>query len=155
MALADDALCCIVGCERPAHTSYVCDSCARRWGVGDSRIPSAETMLEFLRHCCLPVGECWEPQFPTDGRGYTQIEYFGKRWKVHRLIPRLVCDVECGRWHEYDWKRSIVLHDIQCEYRFRSGHLRARCINPDHLCLGTRSENQRDKEIVDRMLEVA
>ena len=145
------APCAIVGCERPASTSYVCDACTERWGVGDSRIPSAETMLEFLRHCCLPVGECWEPQFPTDGRGYTQIEYFGKRWKVHRLIPRLVCDIECGE--DQNWKRAIVLHSAECEFQYRTGLMRARCINPDHLRLGTRSENEDDKRIVDRMID--
>lgn len=142
--------CAVVGCERDVDVRVVCDQCQREWWINDGRLPSPARMLDFIRACCIIVGECWIPQFPVDAKGYTQVNYGYRRIKTHRLVPILQHEIECGQ--EQDWKRPI-LHDVQCEYLFRTGAVKSRCVNPDHLRLGSISENEDDKLIVQSMIE--
>jgi hypothetical protein len=71
-------------------------------------------------------GGCWNWSGSTDSHGYGQIKWRGKSWLVHRL----------SYWY-YERKPPkglLVLH--RCDNR--------RCINPDHLYLGTQTDNMRD-----------
>lgn len=60
--------------------------------------------------------------------GYGMILFKGKPWKVHRLFwVALNGPIQA-------WPREVVLHS--CDNR--------KCINPDHLSLGTQQSNIRD-----------
>lgn len=66
--------------------------------------------------------------------GYADVIFKGKVWKVHRLV-----------WvHLHGpiarWPRAVVLHS--CDNR--------KCINPDHLSLGTQQDNIRDCVVKNR-----
>ena len=70
---------------------------------------------------------CWEWMNKSDDCGYGVIRAFGKSWKAHRLSYHLFIGLpNNGDLH--------VCH--RCD--------NPKCINPTHLFLGTRSDNQRD-----------
>lgn len=60
--------------------------------------------------------------------GYGELIFKGKMWKVHRLVWVAL------KGPIPSWPRAVVLHS--CDNR--------KCINPDHLSLGTQQENIRD-----------
>lgn len=70
-------------------------------------------------------GECWESDFDQSKR-YPQIRVAGKKLAVHRVYYEAVCgSIPNG---------AFVLH--RCD--------NPRCHRPDHLFLGSQSDNMRD-----------
>lgn len=81
----------------------------------------------FTRHQVNPATGCWEWTGACT-RGYGAIRVAGRQEKAHRVAyEHLVGRIPAGQ---------SVLH--RCDNR--------RCINPDHLFLGTALDNMRDRE---------
>ena len=79
----------------------------------------------FLEHIKKSPNGCWDWEgYYRDG--YGTIRYQGKTWLAHRLSYKLFVG-DLGEFH--------VLH--KCDNR--------KCVNPDHLYLGTNSDNVRDR----------
>lgn len=75
---------------------------------------------------CEIVGDCWEYGGGTSAGGYGQIHWRGKSWRAHRVAYTLAKgDIPSG---------LDVLHG--CD--------NPPCVNPDHLRVGTDSDNIRD-----------
>lgn len=74
----------------------------------------------------VTAGGCWIWKRDSGSFGYSQAVYRGDRWMVHRLAYKL-------------WRGEIPSGMHVCHTCDN-----ARCINPDHLWLGTAQENQRD-----------
>ena len=69
---------------------------------------------------------CMEWQGARSPSGYGEIKIQGKKYNTHRVVYRIVCGVfDYSLW---------VLH--KCD--------NPPCCNPDHLFLGTRSDNMKD-----------
>jgi len=69
---------------------------------------------------------CWEWRGAGDNRGYGQYTYLGSKYKAHRFSWMLKHKtIQDGLW---------VLH--KCDNKC--------CVNPDHLFLGTASDNMQD-----------
>ena len=85
------------------------------------------TLKEWNRFdAYIPNGDCWEA--PKEyGTGYGQIYIQGKRWMTHRLSYIL--------FHGDIPEGMLVRH--KCDNKL--------CYNPDHLELGTASDNQKDR----------
>ena len=79
----------------------------------------------FLEHIKKSPNGCWDWEgYYTDG--YGTIRYQGKSWLAHRLSYKFFVG---------DLRELQVLH--KCDNR--------KCVNPDHLYLGTNSDNVRDR----------
>lgn len=89
------------------------------------------TIIEYIhRRLSFSDTGCWEFHGRYQTRGYGQILYQGQQQLVHRIVYRIMK----GRIP----KGVFVLHS--CD--------NPRCVNPDHLRLGTAQDNSDD--MVDR-----
>ena len=71
--------------------------------------------------------DCWEWQAALDGKGYGQLRYHYKQY----IASRIAWEVYRGEIP----KDRLVLH--KCDNR--------KCVNPNHLYIGTHSDNMSDK----------
>ena len=86
-----------------------------------------------------PITNCWEWQLCCDPDGYAQVGYKDKTYKAGRLFYQLI-NGEIPRFNERG-QRLCVLH--KCDNR--------KCINTEHLFLGTNMENTTDMISKNRM----
>lgn len=95
--------------------------------LGPGRQHSAVPIhIRLLNRVRFGMSECWNWCGPTNGFGYGRFSYRGKPQQAHRVSFEAFCGpIPDG---------LSVLH--RCDNRA--------CINPDHLWLGTYSDNLRD-----------
>jgi len=79
-------------------------------------------------------GGCWLWTGSQDGRGYGQVRLVPgmNPEKVHRISAFFFLDYS-------GWKYDLVLHKIDCPNKH--------CWNPDHLYIGTYSDNMWDRVV--------
>jgi hypothetical protein len=83
---------------------------------------------------------CWTWNGGLDSHGYGRLYYKGRSYKAHRVSYALYK----GELPKWDGHKSgiCVLH--KCD--------NPRCVNPDHLFLGSQADNMRDKAIKGRSI---
>lgn len=86
-----------------------------------------DPVVRLMRRRRITESGCWEWTRSVKSNGYAQIGYQGRMWTAHRLAWVKLVNEDLP-------KNMMVLH--RCDNR--------RCFNPDHLFLGTASDNMRD-----------
>ena len=93
-----------------------------------------EELIQVLESKTVKIPDsCWLWQGALDSGGYGVISFQNKNINVHRLSAYLFLglDLDSDQW---------VLHKVWCLHR--------NCWWPDHLYVGTRTDNFTDSEIV-------
>lgn len=94
----------------------------------------ADYIAKFKARCKITEAGCWEWQgfcqkfrnIKPGQRGYAQASYRGKQWRLHRLMLTITQrPLQAG---------EVAMH--KCD--------NPPCINPEHLKIGTYTENMRD-----------
>ena len=124
--------CTVTGCTKklgPAGMCWMHYARKRRHGTTDGRVD--ETAHEAIDRHGWDVTDtgCWEWRGPLNTRGYGQ-------------ITRSRDGVICGQVHRIMYERHIG--PIPDGYQIRHKCDNPPCSNPDHLEVGTHSENMRD-----------
>jgi hypothetical protein len=78
--------------------------------------------------------ECWEWSGATNSTGYGTVAWHGRCYTTHRIAAWLTGMVESPSRPAHSRDKGHVLH--KCDNR--------RCCNPDHLFLGSFTDNMRD-----------
>lgn len=79
-------------------------------------------------------GDCWEWQRSVTGKGYGQVKWNDKKVSAHRLAAFLSGLVDSPIASKDRKSGGLVLHE--CDNR--------KCCRPDHLFVGTQSQNMQD-----------
>jgi hypothetical protein len=130
MILAHQAMWIITNGELPEETRIVL-RCGNRWCVNPDHLATADdqefSLARFWGKVDVGVeNACWLWQGARGKRGYGNVKWRGKYWYAHRLSYFL----EYGPIPE----GKVVAH--VCDTPL--------CVNPQHLFLGTHSENMND-----------
>jgi hypothetical protein len=94
----------------------------------------ASSLIRFCKKFEIKEGGCWEWIASTDGKfGYGKFHYIDKDWYAHRFAYFLFV----GSINDLD-----VCH--KCD--------NPKCVNPEHLFLGTHQDNMKDKTMKGRCI---
>lgn len=116
-----------VACRQPAMVCSVCGKGFKGY-KGASKFCSKECNF---KSGFIEVEGCWEWNRSCETSGYGHFKYAHKMYRAHRF------SYELFRGPVGDWQ---VLH--KCD--------NVLCVNPEHLWLGTHSDNMQDKSIKGR-----
>lgn len=138
--------CCIKGCEKPVKASGMCAAHYRRAQEGrDMATPIREMIrsgpdIDRLKAKMKVNDEtgCWEWQKSLNTNGYGQFRFRGRPQQAHR-VSWILHNGEIPEG-EGQYKTLYVLH--KCDNPI--------CINPEHLFLGSQSDNANDAISKDR-----
>jgi hypothetical protein len=97
-----------------------------RWPVNEEDY-QAQWIARIRAGCIVSPSGCWEWQGWKTNWGYAETAYHGKPTRIHRQMYIIIHKVMLTR-------EQYVCHT--CDVRH--------CVNPDHLWVGTNSDNQRD-----------
>ena len=86
----------------------------------------AKTIIDEKTGCWL-----WQGEIGKSGYGRVRVEHC--KWRVHRVSAYLYLGMD--RW---DQNNSLALHKPKCPNKH--------CWNPDHLYVGNKVDNWRDKK---------
>lgn len=132
--MAENRLCAIPECNKPALWRGWCSSHYQRWRVhGDPRAGGTfrGEALRYLKEVVLTYerGECLFWPFAKNDKGQGQIRYEGRR----QYVPRIVCTAERG---------PAPAPDYEAAHSCGNGHLG--CVARRHLSWKTHAENMAD-----------
>lgn len=136
--MATNRICSIPDCGKPVDKKGWCSSHYTRWhhhgdplAGGPAKTP-AGTLVAYIFDTALPYDgeDCLPWPFTTNGKGYGQVRFAGRR----HIASRLLCELANG---------SPPTSVAETAHSCGNGHLG--CVNPGHLRWDTRSGNQQDR----------
>jgi hypothetical protein len=122
------SICKIEGCEKEAKLKDCCymhyTRMQRNGSYDDRRLTIQQRFFLYVNKSS--VDGCWEWTGSKERKGYGRFKIKNKKFLAHRMSYQLANGTDPGD--------LLVCH--KCDF--------PSCVNPDHLFLGTASENQKD-----------
>jgi hypothetical protein len=134
--------CTFPGCGEPYYCRDYCSRHYKRFqsrgftGVGPDRPTTAERFWQKVDKTSSPSG-CWLWTGEKNNQGYGRFDLWENRRRYRRFAHRFVLELEGVELRRGD----VVMHG--CD--------NPPCCNPDHLSVGTQTDNMRDAMAKGRM----
>lgn len=132
--------CSIAGCDRKHNARGLCTAHYLKWmkygdPLGSSKLGRPKNDIDSFWKKVDKSEYCWEWQAALDSDGYGVFSLNDKSIKAHRFVAEFVMGL--------DISDLCVCH--KCDNR--------KCVNPDHLFLGTQMDNSRDRDAKGRSVK--
>lgn len=105
----------------------ICKECQKEYKPAASNVRCC-SILCYIRNNIVINSKCWVWTGPTNRGGYGIVNFYNQKFLAHRILYKIL--------------NGVDLRDEDCVCHTCDN---PKCVNPDHLWIGTRVDNNKDR----------